>query len=388
MSILVSLFLMLYTSRDTLLFGTNSSGFMKFLGYVAIVILVLYWFFNGKISSSYVSISLILIGLGCITMLTTGSNIKCYYVFLLIILSAFFCASVKFDKFVEAYQKIMFFLAVCSIVAFVFYEIAYSVALRFPKFENESGVQFINLFFDMALVKLSYVPHRSFGIFREPGVYMIFLNLALIFELFFKKNNEKRGVKIHVVTYIIAMLLTLSTAGYIIMVLTLILYLFFGSNSRGNKKLKIVVFISIAACFLYFLFDDEMFNSVFGKLFSDNYSKSSRLESINVNLRMLGSNFEHFFTGLGFSFVEQNFSLYSEGGNMGDNTNTIFRVFATYGFFYVAMLTGLLFKFFTKVKNTFLAVCLFGVFVLCLFNESLIVNILLYLLSFYAIDNS
>ena len=189
-SVLISIFIMLYMSRDTVWFGTNDNGLMKLLGYGAYAALALYWILKGRVSRNYLGVALIFVILGGITLITTGLNIKFFYVFMLVILAAFFCTNVKFEIFAEAYQKVMLFLAGFSIIGFGLYEVAYSIIARFPIFENEAGVKFINLLFDMPTVKQPYVAHRSFGIFREPGVYMIFLTIALMFELFFIKNNN------------------------------------------------------------------------------------------------------------------------------------------------------------------------------------------------------
>jgi hypothetical protein len=385
--ILISVFLILYLSRETLLFGTNSSGTMKLVGYAGMLLLALYWMSKGKITKKRFGVASTFIFLGFLTLITTGIDIKFLYVFLLVIFAAFFCTNVKFDDFVEAYQKIMLFLAVYSIIVFALYEIAYSLILQFPIFENEAGIRFVNLVFDMPMVKIPYHSHRSFSIFREPGVYMVFLNIALMFELFFNKNNQSKRTIAHVVIYVIAVALTRSTAGYIVMALVLTLYLFFGSNSQKHKRLKFVIFIVFLAGALWLFFDEDMFNVVFGKLMGDNYSKASRLESVYANVRMIAENIERSLTGLGFSFVEENFAYYSTELNMSDNTNTIFRLFAIYGVVYISLLMWLIFKFFARVKNTMLAIFLFVAFCLCLFNESLIVNIILYIIAFYALDN-
>ena len=208
-NVLISVFIMLYMCRDTVLFGTNGSAAMKLWGYVAYAALALYWILKGKVYKNLFVGALVFVFLGGLTLITTGVSIKIFYVFLLVILASFFCSSVKFEDFVEAYQKIMLFLAVCSIVAFALYEVAYPVIVRFPIFENEAGFGFINLLFDMPMVKLPYVTHRSFGIFREPGVYMIFLALALMFELFFVKNNRNKKTIVHVVIYVMALVFTL-----------------------------------------------------------------------------------------------------------------------------------------------------------------------------------
>lgn len=388
LNVLISVFLMLYLSRDTVLFGTNSNNTVNLIGYAGTLLLALYWIVKGKVSRNCIVVSLVLIFLGMLTMLTTGIDIKYVYTFLLIILAAFFCSSVKFDSFVKAYQKTMLFLAAYSIIVFLLYEIAYAVISRFPIIVNESGVKFINLLFDMAMVKRPYVSHRSCGIFREPGVYMIFLILALVFELFIMYDGNKKRTGIHIGIYILALALTLSTAGYIVLALVLMLYLLFGTNNQKHKYLKLFLFAAFVVGALWVFFDEGLFDSVFGKLIRDNYSRDSRMESINTNIRMIAANIQHVFTGLGFSFVEGNFRYYSIDSSMGDNTNTVFRMLATYGIVYIAILMVLWFKFFAKHKNKLLAGGLFGAFVLCLFNESLIVNVILYILAFYSFNDT
>lgn len=385
-SILLSVFLMLYVSPDTLFFGTNGNGSAKLMGYAVMLLLTLYWLLKGKVSKTHMSVSIALIFFGMLTMFTTGFNIKYFYVFMLIILASFFCTSVKFEVFLEAYQKIMLFLSLYSFVSFLLCELTPTLISRFPVVVNEAGLRFYNLIFDFSLVKMMYVTHRSFGIFREPGVYMFFLSIAMIFELFFVKENSKKRMLIHVVIYIAAMIVTLSSAGYIILTLVLMLYLLFGTKRTENKNLKNIVFIICVGFMLWLYFDEALFDEVFGKLSSDNYSKTSRLESITTNIRMIASNIEHFFTGLGFSFVEGNFRYFSTDAATGDNTNTIFRIFSTYGFMYISVLIALWFSFFSKVKNKSLSISLFGVFCLCLFNESLIVNIILYIIAFYSLN--
>ena len=389
LSVLISVFLMIYVSADTLLFGTNSNEGMKLIGYAGILPLSLYWMIKGSISKKHLSLAIVLVGLGTLTMLTTGINIKYFYVFVLIVFAAFFCTSVKFEDFAAAYQKIMLFLAIYSVAAFVLYELAYSVISNFPIIENESGLKFINLIFDFSLTQMKYVPHRSFGIFREPGVYMFFLILALIFELFFVQVKSEKSKIIHVGIYVVALVLTFSTAGYIVLALVLLLYLLFGINTSSTHKqhLKLIIFLAGLGAVLWLMLDDSLMIKVFGKLVNENYSKSSRLESINTNIRIIASNIHCFFTGVGFSFVEENFQNYSVDASIGDNTNTIFRIFSTYGFFYVSVLLALWAKFFARVKNIFLAIALLGVFCLCLFNESLIINIILYVIAFYSLNS-
>ena len=153
-SILLSVFLMLYVSPDTLFFGTNGNGSAKLMGYAVMLLLTLYWLLKGKVSKTHMSVSIALIFFGMLTMFTTGFNIKYFYVFMLIILASFFCTSVKFEVFLEAYQKIMLFLSFYSFVSFLLCELTPTLISRFPVVVNEAGLRFYNLIFDFSLVKM------------------------------------------------------------------------------------------------------------------------------------------------------------------------------------------------------------------------------------------
>ena len=82
LSVLISVFLMIYFSADTLLFGTNGNEGMKLIGYAGVLFLSLYWMIKGSISKKHLSLAIVLVCLGTLTMLTTGINIKYFYILL------------------------------------------------------------------------------------------------------------------------------------------------------------------------------------------------------------------------------------------------------------------------------------------------------------------
>lgn len=389
-NILISVFCMICLSNDTLLFGTNANESVKVLGYAGMLFIMLYWIFHGgRISKNAFCLATVLVVCGLLTIVTTFNiNIKYAYNILLILIAAFFTSQVKLHDFIRSYQKIMMFLAVYSVVVFFVYEIAYSIMSVFPIVENEAGFRFFCSIFDLSLVETPYQLHRSFGIFREPGVYMIFLILAIVFELFF---TEKSSLK-KLIIFMIALVLTQSTAGYIILVGIVLAHIFFTNKHvhTTQKKIRKLFLVGLFLGILWVLIDVDVFYWLFGKVFSESTSKTSRFDSIIININILLSDWYRILTGVGFDVVESSFRVYASkiGSTATDNTNTIFRLMATYGLVYISILVCMWYKFFKKIKGPLLAFCVFGIFILCLFTESLIVNIMLYLMAFYALEKN
>lgn len=58
---------------------------------------------------------------------------------------------------------------------------------------------------------------RNSGPFWEPGIYQIYINIALYFALFFFKNKDGKTPWIHIIVFCITILTTISTTGYLVM---------------------------------------------------------------------------------------------------------------------------------------------------------------------------
>ena len=101
---------------------------------------------------------------------------------------------------------------------------------------NTSGMSFYNLFI-VVIPKIYYyssIMVRNFGLFREPGVYQMYIILALIIQLFiFSKPNLKITIM-----YILVLISTFSTTGYIALLLLLGTYMVKRNKNRNDAIKK------------------------------------------------------------------------------------------------------------------------------------------------------
>lgn len=181
---------------------------------------------------------------------------------------------------------------------------------------------------------------RNSSIFREPGVFMIILNISLIFELFFL-NNRYRNVRIGVL--VITLLSTFSTGGIIsgsMIIFTFLLY------RKNNVRTWISIFFIVSILVFSFV-TEEYVNEMFGKFetIQESGSGFARYSSVLVPLNIF---FHHPLLGCGFiQFPEEYerigyeiFNRYIDSKGLA--TNTFMNVFAVFGgFLGIFMLLGL-----------------------------------------------
>ncbi len=392
-SVLLSVFLMLYVSPDTLLFGTNVNGNMKLLGYGITFCLTLYWMYRAIYRKEYLGKWTVLfcgslIALSLLTMILArdfgGNIIKYGYECCIICLALAFCSCVDYRLFRKTYIRVMGFLAAFSVATIVLYLVMNRVVLQFPTFENSTGFLFHFMGFSMEAHPEIGRGHRSFGIFREPGVYIFFLCTAVLLELF---SDEEPNVP-RLLINAAAVALTFSTAGYIVLVAVVGVYLVLVSERKKKIHLKKpMLILAILACG-YVLSNKGLRSTLFGKFFTNNPSKNSRLDSIAINIAMLLESPLLVLTGRGFTYVEENFLRIIEEWKSAatDNTNTLFRILATHGLLYTGGFTYALFRFCRRISaGFFMALAVFFIFVLLLFNENLMLNVIVFVMLIYGI---
>ena len=215
-----------------------------------------------------------------------------------------------------------------SIICFFIEAIDHSFFSFAPRVYNISGYGFQNLF--LYIQSDAGFSLRNYGIYREPGVFQIFIIVALLFEIYyFKQIDIKR-----VIVLSITLLTTLSTTGVIAFLVWIVLFLF--KNKLLVKTIRIkyivclMVIVSLLVGLLLFLFD-SFFDTVFGKFTLENASFLARLSSIIVNIKIW---IENLVFGVGLTNVE---NLYMQESNnifgvfIKDNTNTILVQYAVFG---------------------------------------------------------
>lgn len=231
-----------------------------------------------------------------ISILTT--NIK---FLLVIIFSYMFCLLVPFNLFSKYY---IFFLKFISVTSLIGYSILNFTSYNLPlsTFKNVNDVEYYNGVFFFAIKSFGVYGNtgvnRNIGSFWEPGLFATFLLIAIVLELWQKKKSSK----LTIIIFLVALLTTKSTFGYL-MLLPISLLIF---SKILNKNLSFTFSSFVIGCFLFlaFNFNDIALRLVninpdlFSKLIEESNSLNERIESPLINLKIFSNNYI-FGAGLG-----------------------------------------------------------------------------------------
>lgn len=392
---LMIIVLMIIISPETLLFGTNSIRiFLDISKYFPVFLFVLLFAKMQKGKSCSNKQFQMLITFWCVFSLCMflsavyNDNLIIGYGLRIIIMGAGFLFAVVYseDKFMYIFEKILYVIALGSLVLSVFRFLIPALFAIFPTINNVQSYPFYNAFI-CVFPQWDYM-FRLFGPFREPGVFQIYLNLAL---LFFIKLNGYLTFKRSIV-YIAAIILTFSTTGYIVLLFTL-LYYFFKNESKGSKTQKHIIIFFILSLIVILSLYTTLFSAdsiVFGKLINFEESKSgiARFSSVFGNLSIFASSpiFGVGITNLPDMFIDYCYQHYAFANT--SNTSTIFVPFATFGLLYGILWVILLISFFKSFSDkniSIICICIAGL--LSFMGENLVENVLVYILIGYGILN-
>lgn len=375
----VLVFIIIFISPDTLLFGTNINEDMVLVSkYASIFITVLLSLFaimrkpvidfKTSLIFSLLSINLIL------ACFINGEPVYNYVYRLILIMTAYlFTWLIKRELFLQAFELFMRIIAFSSILMYFIYLVAPDVLTLLPKIINSNEIVYHNAFLSVIHVTSSV---RSYGIFREPGVFAIFLLFALYILLFEKVNYKIR----HVFIYVIAIILTFSTTGYLLLGMILVVYIIMKKDTdKANKTF--IIMASFTALVPLLIFTDLLKSDsrVFDKLNTlTTGSAGARLDSFLMNLRIL---LDYPLFGAGVYNVSDLFLADS----LKDNTNTFLGMSSSYGVLFSAIVLYSYYLFFRQKNSSIVSISMFLLFFLMLLSESLLNNVVFYIITFYGI---
>lgn len=333
------------------------------------------------------------------TMLINSDFSGGYFVVLLSLLLGFMLIHlVPLSKFTKIYVDIIVLLGVYSVLVLLFKPIIQNMpVIIFPRFNNIANVPIIN-------ARLSYIVdannyYRNFGIFREPGVYQVFLNIALMFELFYK-NEQPEPVKL-IILYI-TIISTFSTPGYVAsLILTCAYILFEGktlkiSGMRKNKKqiLMILGVILIASLTLYYLNDsfNKNFSDAFDKLGSQGSSYSIRTIGLISNIMVwikrpiFGYGIVNGLEKEARVMIQDNLNAVSISSF--DNTSTIGALLVSFGLIFTILYVYLIYNLVKQSsQNRVVEILIMLAIMITINTQLLIYNELLYVILYYGLTN-
>lgn len=235
-----------------------------------------------------------------------------------------------------------------------------------------------------------YVLIRASAIFREPGVFMIFINLAFLLDTFFNYNKIKYS---RLIICFLAILSSFSTGGIICFALILI------AGFLNNREWKSAILISVLVTIGVFVIvnSEDIFLMFFKKLSdTDSGSASARLSSIAIPINVWTDSIKNFFFGCGIRNFEAEYiragrELYHTTIDpQGLSTNTIFNAFAIFGCGFGLFIIGGFYCFTHRVlvAGRLILFLLFLVFCLLFSNENMIYCTTLMVFIMYGLTSS
>ena len=395
---LVIVAVMIIVSDDTLMFGTNNDNRFILLKYATIIGLGILLFLVFLVSRKPVAKDMLVAAATLITcvIITMVANrdvrLGYFYRIGLIFAGALIASYISFDLFALQFSRVITVLASASLIGFGLNILRPGFVRLFPVIVNTVGLKFYNLFLTaipgMYFDNITNMP-RNFGLFREPGVFQIFLILALSIQLFvFSKPHV-----ISSVIYLIALLTTLSTAGYIAVIVLLAGYLMSNSRNRIDARNKMVLlFIGFAVLAYLLFFTDVLFSagsgSVFGKLTDlSRETTSARVASVLVNLKIFLSSP---LWGVGLTDLDVQFPVIGSelmGVVVRSNTNTILTQFSVYGIVFASVWCAGYFGFCRKLGGKpFETLVVLAVLVLLFMSQNVSFSLISNVLIMYGIE--
>ena len=372
----------LILSTDTFIVATNQNRNIFYCSILLLVISLIYMLIgNVKISKRNIIIFLILLIFISMNMLyhqdISNGNV---YKILLLLYGIVLCSFMDFSIFRTAYVEIM--TVVCSF-SLLLYILSFFISFSdyFPVITNIVGIKVAFVWLSNVHINITDSIIRNYGPFWEPGVFAIYLCIAIIFAL----KDEQTRIPVYVYIFVCGIITTLSTTGIILLALILSTNLL---ASRGNQRKhccvgKIGILFIFICCGMLFLFNSNIYEMIFAKLSPESWKFSStltRLYSAYANIiifldnLVLGCGINNYTAALSHYYESQGMLSFI-GKEIG--TNGLLIQFAMYGGIIGAVYLWGLFSFCAVLtRTTRLQYILFFLFILMLCAEPLQMSLL------------
>ena len=272
-----AIFILFFFSSDTLSASIFSSEIGALLTQILYVILVLLLLLNLKNNQKNIWAGLILLLL-CIlvffTAIANGEFSLGYVIQGIVLITGYVMATkISLKFFIDKYSQILYYLSGLSLLLFTIFTLWSDLVYFFPISVNAGEAEYVNFFIYVHYINM----FRNTGIFREPGMYMVYLNIGVLFQFFFYKEINKK----YLLIFVISLLTTLSTGGFIVFSLLSLIYLL--KNNKVKNAIQFIFFFIIVCVGI--LTNYELFQSTFSKFDSSSNEYGStiaRISSVTV----------------------------------------------------------------------------------------------------------
>lgn len=275
--------LLMILASKTVFFGLINAK-MTYLSLLAVVLLVC--IVRGKlkrVNKYNATVVFALAALSVIQVLLNGTMVTTSYINSMVVsylpfVICFFVAEVMdAQSYMEKYTNIMVAICIVSLVCFTIAVSQPMIAWAISKsVEFNDHIYNISWFYTWGWSV--HVFSRNSGPFWEPGGFQGFILMALLMVLF---KREHKWAKVKIVIYILTILTTGSTTGYILLGIIIVLFYqkvelaFVADGSKKNKNLlKIALFAVAILAVIYIVTSGNI---------SDKFSGTNESASVRVN---------------------------------------------------------------------------------------------------------
>lgn len=233
-------------------------------------------------------ITLFMMGMRFLRIFFYGLNPTYDVAFMIQISIVFFLIqTLSYREFMNNLRIIMLVVCIVSSVCYVLQFTTHFFSV-FPQVQLHAG-RFVCI--GLANIHINGDYPRNFGFFYEPGIFQLYINWLLIYELF---GREKKSIKA-IVIYVIAMITTMSTAGYIGTLAIFACQMVKKSGDYGDAKFKryILGLIAIVIAAVFVLYNLGFINfRVFDKFNASdgNTSAMERFRAVRLAWQMFLNN--------------------------------------------------------------------------------------------------
>lgn len=381
------LVLFLILSTDTILFKTNQEPLLRYISWTLICIsaFVGILFQYHRLGDEF--IYLILMCAAILLSMSITQDLTGGYIFKIVLLIFGLCFTrwIELKTFSKLYIWWMKLIAIVSLLAIVFQSDI--LHMKFiPTISNGlytfKSLGLTNLLIGAAPVSAGIPLVRNYGPFWEPGVFQIYLVIALIFSLFLSSKINY----IDCIIFGVTILTTFSTAGYIVLVIVLLAFFY----KKGYIGTKVLIIISILIILVVLLVNKDLSRFVLGKL----TGSASSADSTNARWYSLISNIYISIIeplGVGPNNLEAAMTDFKTtfGINVNfTNVNGLLQNFIIFGIPFGLIYTYRLYRFVKGIAcNTIVAFILFVAVILEMSNEPLLYSAFFCTVLFYSTSN-
>lgn len=377
--------LIIYVSDDTVLFGTNINDTYIYAKYF-ILLYVFSLLFLKKITCLNTRqfryclfMSMIII---FSSILNDDLRLGLVYKCLLLLLACTYASKISIQRFAYSFINFIYAIAFISVVCTLALIVNSSFFSFAPLIENTANTPFINLYLYVAPTITENV--RNYGVFREPGVYQMYLIMSLLLMTYYSSVFKiKRFI---VIT--LALALTFSTTGYIAYIGVIALFVVNRNKFIISRKQQRTIVMLLILCFILLTTQTNLLSSdgiVFDKFTNtDRHTTIARISSLTTNIKIWLQNPTF---GAGLQKVNDLFpviTLRDYGFASPHNTNTFLCELATFGIFYFILFIVGIIRFCKLFGNSFIEhLLVFTILFILSIGEKLTFSPFFYIMIFY-----